>query len=62
MGNQRHRCLLRRAREAAAAASEGGWLAAHGGGAVGARVSVWWPLDEAWYDGVVSGGWGLREG
>ncbi|KIZ05418.1 hypothetical protein MNEG_2539 [Monoraphidium neglectum] len=53
VGNQQHRCLQRRAREAAAAGSEGAWLAAHGAGAVGARISVWWPLDEAWYDGVV---------
>ncbi len=63
LGNQRHRCLVRRAREAAAAGSEGGWLAVHGAKAIGARVSVWWPLDEAWYDGVVSfWGWlgGLR--
>jgi hypothetical protein len=52
-GKRRHRCLLRLAREAAAGGAEGAALAARGAAAVGARISVWWPLDEAWYDGLV---------
>jgi hypothetical protein len=55
-GSQRRLCLMARAREAAAAGSEGGLLAARGEGAVGARVSVWWPLEEGWFKGVVSVG------
>ena len=52
-GSRRRHCMLRRAREAALAGSEGAWLAAHGAAAIGARVSVWWPFDESWYNGTV---------
>jgi hypothetical protein len=53
--SQRRRCLLLRTSDAAAAGSEGAWLAAHGAGAVGARVGVWWPLEESFFDGMVRG-------
>ena len=29
-------------------------VAVMGEAALGARVAVWWPLDEAWYSGVVA--------
>lgn len=29
-------------------------VAVNGASAVGARVSVWWPLDEEWYMGTVT--------
>ena len=37
-------------------------LAVLGVGCLGAQVSVWWPLDEAWYPGVVRAGQGLGVG
>ena len=35
-------------------ACAGGQLAVMGEGAIGAELSVWWPLDEAWYRGTVA--------
>lgn len=29
-------------------------VAVRGEGAIGARISVWWPLDEDWYSGCVT--------
>ncbi|GAX78498.1 hypothetical protein CEUSTIGMA_g5937.t1 [Chlamydomonas eustigma] len=52
-GRFRRRCLVVRATASAAAGLTGGQLAVLGADAVGARVSVWWPLDEAWYEGTV---------
>ena len=34
---------------AAAAGHSGAQIAVHRAAAVGARVEVWWPLDEDWY-------------
>jgi hypothetical protein len=48
------RCLLVRATAAAAAGHSGAQLSVLGDKAVGAEVEVWWPLDQAWYRGVVS--------
>jgi hypothetical protein len=42
-----------RAAAAAMAGHVGGQLALLGEAAIGARISVWWPLDEAWYNGQV---------
>ena len=53
-GRRRRRCLLQRAHDAAAAGNEGARLAVKGAAAIGARVSVWWPLDESSYEGIVS--------
>ena len=47
-GNQR-RCLTNRAAAAAAAGHSGAQIAILKHAAVGARISVWWPLDEHWY-------------
>lgn len=47
-GNQR-RCLTNRAAAAAAAGHSGAQIAILKQAAVGARISVWWPLDEHWY-------------
>ncbi|KAJ9523028.1 hypothetical protein QJQ45_023804, partial [Haematococcus lacustris] len=52
-GSTRRRCLLVRAKAAAAAGHVGGQLAVLGDRSLGARVSVWWPLDEEWYQGQV---------
>ncbi|KAL0032292.1 hypothetical protein WJX79_002892 [Trebouxia sp. C0005] len=51
-GNQR-RCLTNRAAAAAAAGHSGAQIAILKQAAIGARISVWWPLDEHWYSGVV---------
>ncbi|KAK9917248.1 hypothetical protein WJX75_002338 [Coccomyxa subellipsoidea] len=48
------RCLVNRAAAAAAAGHSGAQVAVNGASAVGARVSVWWPLDEEWYMGTVT--------
>ncbi len=47
-GNQR-RCLTNRAAAAAAAGHSGAQIAILKQAAIGARISVWWPLDEHWY-------------
>lgn len=47
-GNQR-RCLTNRAAAAAAAGHSGAQIAILKQAALGARISVWWPLDEHWY-------------
>lgn len=47
-GNQR-RCLTNRAAAAAAAGHSGAQIAVLKHAAIGARISVWWPLDEHWY-------------
>ena len=52
-GTSNRRCLLVRATAAAAAGHGGAQLAVLGDKAVGAEVDVWWPLDQAWYNGVV---------
>lgn len=44
-----------RATAAAAGGHTGAQLSVLGEAAVGAKVSIWWPLDEAWYPGMVSG-------
>lgn len=61
-GSSSRRCLLVRATAAAAAGHAGAQLAVLGEKAVGADVEVWWPLDQAWYKGVVSGQAGLQGG
>ena len=53
-GAQR-RCLVIRAAAAAAAGHSGAQLAVLKEAAVGARVKVWWPLDEDWYSGSLTG-------
>ncbi|KAK9799826.1 hypothetical protein WJX73_006324 [Symbiochloris irregularis] len=53
-GAQR-RCLVIRAAAAAAAGHSGAQLAVLREGAIGARIRVWWPLDEDWYAGTVTG-------
>jgi hypothetical protein len=45
-----------RATAAAAAGHGGAQLAVLGSKAVGARIKVWWPLDQDWYQGMVSDG------
>lgn len=52
--NGRRRCLVVRATAAAAAGHTGAQLSVLGPRCVGAKISVWWPLDEAWYIGEVS--------
>ncbi|CAL8466241.1 g5777 [Coccomyxa elongata] len=47
-GGAARRCLVNRA----AAAAAGGHSGAQG--AIGERISVWWPLDEDWYSGCVT--------
>lgn len=47
-GNQR-RCLTNRAAAAAAGGHSGAQIAILKQAALGARISVWWPLDEHWY-------------
>lgn len=49
----RRRCLVVRAYAAAAAGHTGAQLAVMADKAVGARLNVWWPLDEMWYEGLV---------
>lgn len=53
-GSSQRRCLIVRATAAAAAGHAGAQLAVLGDKAVGAKVKVWWPLDEDWYTGLVS--------
>lgn len=53
-GSSSRRCLLVRATAAAAAGHAGAQLAVLADKAVGADIEVWWPLDQAWYKGVVS--------
>ena len=53
-GSSSRRCLLVRATAAAAAGHVGAQLSVLGDKAVGADIEVWWPLDQAWYKGVVS--------
>ena len=63
-GNQR-RCLTNRAAAAAAVGHSGAQIAILKQAAVGARISVWWPLDEHWYrctPGTTAGAWGRRGG
>ncbi len=55
---RRRRCLLVRACAAAAAGHVGAQLAVLGEKALGARLDVYWPLDQERYQGTV-GGWGL---
>lgn len=47
--------MVIRAAAAAASGHSGAQLAILGDVAVGAKVQVWWPLDENWYDGTVTG-------
>ncbi len=55
-----------RAAAAAANGHAGAQLSVLEDKCIGAKVSVWWPLDEAWYTGTVSGrcvyvfNWGVR--
>ncbi|CAD7699682.1 unnamed protein product [Ostreobium quekettii] len=51
---RRRRCLHVRAMAAAEAGHTGAQLAVMGIRAIGAKVKVWWPLDEAWYRGQVT--------
>jgi hypothetical protein len=53
-GSSSRRCLLVRATAAAASGHAGAQLSVLGDKAVGADIEVWWPLDQAWYKGVVS--------
>eukprot|EP00884_Botryococcus_braunii_P018914 jgi/Botrbrau1/5706/Bobra.0071s0038.1 len=48
------RCLAVRCAAAAAAGHSGAQLALYGERALGARLQVWWPADEAWYPGTVT--------
>lgn len=50
----RRRCLIMRAAAAAAGGHAGAQLAVLGEKSVGAKISVWWPIDGAWFNGVVS--------
>ncbi|KIY92615.1 hypothetical protein MNEG_15347 [Monoraphidium neglectum] len=50
----RRRCLVMRAAAAAAGGHAGAQLAVMGEAAVGARVSVWWPMDGQWFAGQVT--------
>lgn len=43
-----------RASAAAAGGHVGAQVAVMGETAIGAKVLVWWPLDEQWYPGMVS--------
>ena len=49
------RCFIIRGAAAAAAGHSGAQLAVLGEAAIGATVQIWWPLDENWYTGVVTG-------
>ena len=49
------RCLSIRAAAAAAAGHSGAQLAVLGGSACGAKVKLYWPLDQKWYTGTVTG-------
>jgi hypothetical protein len=53
-GGMPRRCLLVRAKCAAAAGHSGAQVSVLGADAAGARVEVWWPEDEQWYKGVVT--------
>jgi hypothetical protein len=53
-GSSSRRCLLVRATAAAASGHAGAQLSVLGDKAVGAEIDVWWPLDQAWYKGLVS--------
>lgn len=57
-GSSSRRCLLVRATAAAAAGHAGAQLSVLGDKCVGAEVEVWWPLDEAYYKGLVREGGG----
>ena len=48
------RCLVIRGAAAAAAGHSGAQLAILGDAALGAKVEVWWPMDENWYSGTVT--------
>ncbi|CAL8467770.1 g7308 [Coccomyxa elongata] len=48
------RCLVNRAAAAAAGGHSGAQVAVAGDSAIGARISMWWPLDEDWYTGFVT--------
>ncbi|BDA42016.1 probable BsuMI modification methylase subunit YdiP at N-terminal half [Coccomyxa sp. Obi] len=47
-------CLVNRAAAAAVGGHSGAQVAVAGESAIGARISVWWPLDEDWYTGFVT--------
>ncbi|KAK9835784.1 hypothetical protein WJX74_007899 [Apatococcus lobatus] len=53
--NARRRCLANRAAAAAAAGHAGAQLAVLGQAAIGAAISLFWPLDQAWYGGKITG-------
>ncbi|CAL5222508.1 g4882 [Coccomyxa viridis] len=55
------RCLLNRAAAAAAGGHSGAQVAILGDQALGARISVWWPLDENFYVGTVAAFDALRQ-
>ena len=48
------RCLYIRSAAAAAAGHAGAQLAILGEAARGAKIKVWWPLDEDWYEGTIT--------
>ena len=47
--SSQRRCLINRVAAAAAAGHSGAQVAVLRMGAIGARLKIWWPLDEAWY-------------
>lgn len=47
--SSQRRCLTNRVAAAAAAGHSGAQVAVLRMGAIGARLKIWWPLDEAWY-------------
>ncbi|WIA22484.1 hypothetical protein OEZ85_004780 [Tetradesmus obliquus] len=53
-GSSSRRCLLVRATAAAASGHAGAQLSVLGDKAVGAEIDVWWPLDQAWYKGLLT--------
>ncbi|BDA51428.1 probable BsuMI modification methylase subunit YdiP at N-terminal half [Coccomyxa sp. Obi] len=53
-GGAARRCLVNRTAAAAAGGHSGAQVAVRGEDAIGARISVWWPLDEDWYSGCVT--------
>ncbi len=55
-GTARRKCLVVRARAAAAGGHPGAQLGVLGSTAIGAKITVYWPMDKAWYPGMV--GWG----
>lgn len=55
MQGAQRRCLVIRAAAAAAAGHSGAQLAVLKEGATGAKIKVWWPLDEDWYAGTITG-------